>query len=555
MTTLHRIAFLLLPSIFLLSSNAAPPPELTILRQQYEKAYVERVTAPFEASEVELNDKYSAGLDRAITEAKKAGNLQDIIAIEAEKKRLVDKIPIPEADLEDEPETLTRLRTIYRQQWSVISAAREQTAGEMLPPFITKLRELEAILVKNDRVDEAKEVLAYREDLDSQALPPTSPNVTEAPPMPVEIPKGKGDERRAAEWVLSVGGQLTLKDGPVVQSAEKLPSGRFAIAEIALDGEGAKQPITAEAIALLVGLEDLRVLKLTNLEIPGESLAFLGSLPALSRLSVDNLPRIDSAIPFLSDSKQLQHLGIVRCEDFTGVTLGTLVALPKFSEVYAFNTSLGDDGIAQIAQIKAIEFVGIPGCNGITDACLPALRGLPKLSKLNLSGCYMITPEALATVPMPHIEALGFTSINRRSLAETAPIIAPAFPNVSLIILSYYIKSPDDIAALVHFPKLEEFQIDSVNFTSGSFARISELRSLRHISINVNKFPDTDFRDLATSRSLETIVFVNTTVSDASLLHLAEAKKLKTVSGTGKSTTPAGLAAFRKARPDVRIVE
>ncbi|GEM_PF-1371202 len=55
-------AFCLLPTVFT-SLHAAPPPELTLLRQQYDKVYSEQVTAPYDAGLSELNTRYVGGLD------------------------------------------------------------------------------------------------------------------------------------------------------------------------------------------------------------------------------------------------------------------------------------------------------------------------------------------------------------------------------------------------------------------------------------------------------------------------------------------------------------
>ena len=76
---------LLLTFVILNSSavtlRAAPPPELTVLRQQYDKVITERVTAPFDASLAELNTKFATALANAITAAKQAGKLDDVLAI------------------------------------------------------------------------------------------------------------------------------------------------------------------------------------------------------------------------------------------------------------------------------------------------------------------------------------------------------------------------------------------------------------------------------------------------------------------------------------------
>ena len=57
-----------LPLCFLLTSTllaAAPPPELTVLRTQYEKILAERVSGPFDAALTELSAAKGFAFDRA----------------------------------------------------------------------------------------------------------------------------------------------------------------------------------------------------------------------------------------------------------------------------------------------------------------------------------------------------------------------------------------------------------------------------------------------------------------------------------------------------------
>ena len=112
---------LLLTFVILNSSfdilHAAPPPELTVLRQQYDKILAERVTAPFDASLSELNTKFTTALDKAAADAQKAGNLPAVLAIEDDKKRITGKLPLPDTDDEQTPDSLKTLRTIYRGQF------------------------------------------------------------------------------------------------------------------------------------------------------------------------------------------------------------------------------------------------------------------------------------------------------------------------------------------------------------------------------------------------------------------------------------------------------
>lgn len=238
---------LLLTFVILHSSfdilHAAPPPELTVLRQQYDKVVAERVAAPFDAGLGELNTKYTAGLDRAIADAKAAGKLEDILAIEAEKKRLADKLPIPTTDDTTEPEALKKYRAIYRQQHATLNATRDKTHADLLPPYTAKLKDLKAVLVKNDRVEEAKEVLVYRQGLSTAAAAtvataPTTPSttpaaVTTAPAMPADVPKTKGDDRKAAEWILANWSEHRIfSETTMIKSTDDLPKGQVRADEL-----------------------------------------------------------------------------------------------------------------------------------------------------------------------------------------------------------------------------------------------------------------------------------------------------------------------------------
>ena len=61
-------------------------PELKALHEQFVKLQAERVTAPFVAEVAKLNAGYLGGIDREIANEKKAGHLDGVIALEAEKK-------------------------------------------------------------------------------------------------------------------------------------------------------------------------------------------------------------------------------------------------------------------------------------------------------------------------------------------------------------------------------------------------------------------------------------------------------------------------------------
>lgn len=165
-----RLCFLSLVCLFLTTLHAAPPAELTALQQQYEKA----VLAPAAAAKAELDAKFITALGNAATTAKQAGKLDDLLAIQDDQKRLTEKLPLPDDD-EKTPETLKKLRAIYRDQLAKLEAQRTANHTTLLPAYTAKLKELEATLTKADRIAEALEIKTYREGLGSAGVPASVP--------------------------------------------------------------------------------------------------------------------------------------------------------------------------------------------------------------------------------------------------------------------------------------------------------------------------------------------------------------------------------------------
>lgn len=145
---------------------AVDPAELMTLRQQYDRVLSERVSVPYEISLRDLKQGYLAGLDRAIGEAKSAGDLPTVLALEGEKTLISLNGTPPPVD-EKTPPSLKKLRGIFLEQSSKLEAQRLESHEAIFTPYVARLKELESSLTKADRVGDARAVLEYRENLGS----------------------------------------------------------------------------------------------------------------------------------------------------------------------------------------------------------------------------------------------------------------------------------------------------------------------------------------------------------------------------------------------------
>ncbi len=533
---LHFLFILQLSSFSL--SFATPPPELTVLRQQYDKVVAERVTAPFDASLGELNTKYSAGLDRAIADAKAAGKLEDILAIEAEKKRLADKLPIPTTDDDKEPESLKKFRAIYRQQSDTLTATRDKAQTDLLAPYTAKLQSLEALLVKNDRVDEAKEVLAYRQGLGTNAPAAAAPATAASPATPppaaampaTDASKVKGDDRKAAEWILANWSEfrLFIDDHKGVSKAEGLPKGKFVIESIAIDGRFYTGTLTGESLQVLAGLQGLKTLTMGNFpDLKDEDLAFIGTLTGLEQLEFNKQNCTDAFLGYLQALKKLRKVVFGEVPNLTGIGFEKLVDLPLLDQIVHWKGGMTDEGIAAISKLPGITRLDFQSSSGVTNGCVPHLQKMSKLTVLYLSST-SITPEGFQGVVMPKITYGAANSLANLPLSELAPKFAVSFPNLEAYTLSYSANTPEDIAALSHYKKLK-------------------------ILSNAGLIKGEALPGLLELRNLEAYQVYLTEISPATWQTLAKMKKLKRIKLGSKPPDAASLVAFKKERPDVKL--
>ncbi len=168
---IYRLRLVVLLLALLNTVHAAPPPELIALQQQYEFLVAERVTSPYDTGIETLNAKFLSALTNAGDEAKKAGKLPEVLALEEDKKRIMSKMPLSEKDEETTPETVKKLRNVYRTESAKIALQRTAAFAALVPAYTAKLKALESTLTKTDRLVEAQEVMQYRDGLGTSVVP------------------------------------------------------------------------------------------------------------------------------------------------------------------------------------------------------------------------------------------------------------------------------------------------------------------------------------------------------------------------------------------------
>lgn len=133
MKKIHLFALVALFQFLLATGSAGQPVELSALDAQFQKLQKERVDEPYDGSLGKFNTSFLGALEKAIMDEKTAGNLDGVLALEAEKRRLslasasdsAAHVPASdEAALQDVADTMQLMpAAIVDHHWSLITLA------------------------------------------------------------------------------------------------------------------------------------------------------------------------------------------------------------------------------------------------------------------------------------------------------------------------------------------------------------------------------------------------------------------------------------------------
>ena len=158
--------------------TAAPPPvppepkPLSITAKwlgeqdaQWREAFKQEVTAPYEKGAADLKSQYLAALDAQLADVSRRGELENALALREERKRFTEDGKIPGTDVPNTPAVLIAPRVHYWRSFSVLESSRESMARTVAARYDAIMAKNQLLLTQNQRLDEAIEVKAKREQL------------------------------------------------------------------------------------------------------------------------------------------------------------------------------------------------------------------------------------------------------------------------------------------------------------------------------------------------------------------------------------------------------
>ncbi len=262
----------------------------------------------------------------------------------------------------------------------------------------------------------------------------------------------------------------------------------------------------------LVGLKNLRVLKLGTVAVNDAAFKEIASLKELRSLHFSQIQITDTRLAELGKLPRLQFLEIRTFGDAKGVTaegLKHLAGLTDLRELILYDLSITDQVAKHLAALKELRVLVLYN-SPVGDETLKHLAGLTHLRHLVLAS----RPSRITDVGVKHLAGLK---------------------NLQFLSLRYAEITDDGAEIIAGIKSLGHLDLAATSITNAGVKHLAALPEMRHLDLQGNA-----------------------AVTAASLKHLHELKKLTSLAlyGTKSYGTPERdkeLDALRKALPKCEV--
>jgi serine/threonine protein kinase len=323
--------------------------------------------------------------------------LANPVALPAERR----EEPNPWADLTevaDQPAPVV----VPRRRWRVATAA-----AVLLLALGGALAAGVVIIIKNSK----GEVVAQLTARDGDKLTVEVKEDKLGAGRPQEAPRDANADRRAADWVLSVGGKIRIRQDEQERDAEAkkdVPTAPFQVVGVELDN---KQEVDDSGLEHLRGLTSLTHLHLHQTRVSDAGLSHLKGLTNLTHLvlyprdralvsdaglahlkQLNNLSALilqgtrvsDDGLAYLKGFTNLEQLGLSNSPQVSDAGLVHVAGLSKLKVLWLNQTQVSDSGLVHLKRLTGLTYLNLSATQ-VSDVGLVHLKGLTNLTQFALN--------------------------------------------------------------------------------------------------------------------------------------------------------------------------
>ncbi|HEV3082176.1 MAG TPA: TIGR03067 domain-containing protein, partial [Gemmataceae bacterium] len=298
-----------------------------------------------------------------------------------------------------------------------------------------------------DRVDERPKEFATRPG-GLQVMITLKRQSTEPQPAAVA-------ERKAAEYVLSIGGAIRANDQERdLKTVAELPRGPFRLTHVFLT---ANHQVSDAGLANFTGCRDLTLLYLGKTKVTDAGLAVFKDCWNLADLELADTKVSDAGLVHFRGCKGLRHLDLDGCVNIGDAGLTSFKDCHKLRSLYLFDTHVTNAGLAFLKDCNNLDTVGL-GETQIGDAGIAHLHSCKKLKILWVNTTH-ITDRGLAFLA-------GCTSLVTLSLGDT-------------------LVSDEGLTHIQRCKSLDTLDLTATKITDAGLKRLYPLTNLRDLRLGM----------------------------------------------------------------------
>jgi serine/threonine protein kinase len=345
--------------------------------------------------------------------------------------------------------------------------------------------------------------------------PAPKPDPAKAPPTKepdIQLIAGDPD-RRAAEYVLSIGGRVQINDKDECADAAALPKEPFRLTAVDL---GHNPKVTDAGLAHFKDCKALTYLALGGPGVTDAGLAYFKDCKALTYLALGGPGVTDAGLAYFKDCKGLTHLALSGL-GVTDAGLAYFKDCKGLMQLKLSTTQVTDAGLAYFQHCKDLRHIHLFN-TPVTDAGLAHFRNCKDLTSLGLCGT-RVTDAGLAHFR----DCKGLTDLDLRHTEATD-------------------------AGLAYFQdckNLRHLALDHTRVTDAGLAYFKECKGLTALLLGVKRVTDAGLANFKDCKKLYSLQLAGTQVTDAGLGYFKDCKGLQLLDLRWTQVTDAGLAHFK----------
>ncbi len=393
--------------------------------------------------------------------------------------------------------------------------------------------------------------------------------VAKVGPTPKVSPDASAD-RRAAEWVLSVGGKVGVNgQDKEIKAAADLPNEIFQLTHIFLGNNN--QPVSDAGLAIFKDCKNITYLDVYSTAVTDAGLAHFKQCTNLAFINLNATQVSDTGLAYFKDCPNLTALLLTRtkvsdaglanfknCKNITRLWLGENevgdAGLANFkdckdlTELHLHNTQVSDAGLANFKDCKNLTLLQLQKTK-ITAAKFEELKkAFPKCRIESDHGTYEPPVESDRKATEWVFSVGGRVQINgeEKYIMALADLPKEAFRLTGFAYLDNARVTDESLKIFQGCKNLTSLHLHGArNVTDAGLANFLDFIDLKELDLAYTQVTDAGFARFGKCKNLTLLQLTQTKITDKGLVPFGDCKHL-TFLGLGQtSVTDKGLAIFK----------